>query len=60
MIVACDRSTTAPTEEMMNMRDLDWSDVHADAMNDPTLNRPCEEGAECTDKHCPLIHPGDD
>lgn len=41
------------------MRDLDWGDVYDDAANDPTLNRPCEEGAACADPRCPLIHPED-
>ena len=39
------------------IRDLDWSDVYADAMNDPSLDRDCEEGAACADLRCPLIHP---
>lgn len=39
------------------MRDLDWSDVYNDAMNDPTLDRDCEEGYDCDDKQCPLVHP---
>lgn len=38
-------------------RDLDMSDVEADALNDPTLDRDCEEGVDCTDLKCPLIHP---
>jgi hypothetical protein len=38
-------------------RDLDWADVYADALNDPTLDRDCEEGSECADDACPLIHP---
>lgn len=37
-------------------RDLDWGDVFADAANDPTLDRPCEEGSSCTDDSCPLVH----
>ena len=38
------------------MSDLDMSDVYADALNDPSLDRPCEEGTACTDSRCPLIH----
>lgn len=38
------------------IRDLDMSDVEADAANDPSLNRVCEEDAACTDLKCPLIH----
>lgn len=38
-------------------RDLDWSNVHDDASQDPTLDRPCEEGIDCRDARCPLVHP---
>lgn len=38
------------------MRDLDMADVYADAANDPTLERVCDDPLNCADENCPLIH----
>jgi hypothetical protein len=45
---------TSPKEH--HMPDLDMSDVYADAANDPTLDRVCDDPLNCPDDNCPLIH----
>jgi hypothetical protein len=44
----------------MTKRDLDMSDVEADARMDPTLDRLCEEDDNCVDPNCPLQHSSED
>jgi hypothetical protein len=44
----------------MMKRDLDMSDVEADARMDPTLDRLCEEDGSCEDPNCPLQHTDDE
>ena len=44
------------TPDSPRPKDLDMGDVLADAMQDPSLDRACDDPINCPDTKCPLVH----